>query len=306
MEYRQLGTDGPQVLGLGAWPLGHGMGYVADQVAVDTVRAAIDAGITLVDTAQAYWTSEATLSKALKDGYRERCFLATKVSRDYSRQGIMAAMEASLRALHVDYVDLYQIHSWGPQHPIEESMEAMARLQEQGKARFIGVSNFSANQMARAQETALFQSNQPRYSMFDREFEDQDMTYCAQEGIGILTHSSLAKGLLTGKYAPGHVFADDDERSGFGRFQGQAFADYLAVVERLREVASDKGLTMIQLAVAWVLRTPTVTCTLVGAKNPAQAQEPLGAVGVTFEDDELEAIESALAAAPDVPPGPRR
>ncbi len=143
MNHRQLGKDGADipVLGLGAWPIGGGMGNMDDRDCIDTVRTAIDSGITLLDTAQAYRTSEATLGRALKDGYRERCFLATKVSRQYSRGDIENAIENSLRNLDVDYVDLYQIHSWNPQYPIEESMETMARLQEQGKTRFIGVSN---------------------------------------------------------------------------------------------------------------------------------------------------------------------
>ena len=149
MNYRQLGKDGADipVIGLGAWPIGGGMGNMDDRESIDTVRTAIDSGITLLDTAQAYRTSEATLGRALKDGYRERCFLATKVSRQYSRGDIENAIENSLRNLDVDCVDLYQIHSWNPQYPIEESMETMARLQEQGKTRFIGVSNFNAAQM---------------------------------------------------------------------------------------------------------------------------------------------------------------
>ena len=149
MKYRQLGKNGADipVIGLGAWPIGGGMGNMDDGNCIDTVRTAIDSGITLLDTAQAYRTSEATLGRALKDGYRERCFLATKVSHQYSRQDIENAIENSLRNLDVDCVDLYQIHSWNPQYPIEESMETMARLQEQGKTRFIGVSNFNAAQM---------------------------------------------------------------------------------------------------------------------------------------------------------------
>ena len=152
MEYRQLGNNGPQVpvIGLGAWPIGGGMGNVEDDLAIATIRAAIDSGITLLDTAQAYRTSETTVGKALKDGYRERCFLATKVSGDYSRQGIIDAMDNSLRQLQVDFVDLYQIHGWSPEYPVQESMETMASLQEQGKTRYIGVSNYDAAQMRQA------------------------------------------------------------------------------------------------------------------------------------------------------------
>jgi aryl-alcohol dehydrogenase-like predicted oxidoreductase len=301
MKYRQLGKDGPQVpvLGLGTWPLGGGMGRVDERTAIATIHAALDNGITLIDTAQAYHTSEATIGKALKGSYRERCFLATKVSGDYSREGIRAAMENSLRALGVDYVDLYQIHWWDPQYPIEESMETMARLQQEGKTRYIGVSNFNAKQMQQALQIARFHSNQPGYNMFDRQIEAKDIPFCEREGIGIVAHSPLAKGLLTGKYTPGHKFAADDERSDFPRFQGETFARYLAVADQLKEVAHAKGLSLIQLAISWMLRLPAITCVLVGAKNPAQVEDHLGAVGVTFSDDELARIEEILADAPD-------
>ena len=300
MNYRQLGKDGADipVIGLGAWPIGGGMGNMGDRDSIDTVRTAIDSGITLLDTAQAYRTSEATLGRALKDGYRERCFLATKVSRQYSRGDIENAIENSLRNLNVDYVDLYQIHSWNPQYPIEESMETMARLQEQGKTRFIGVSNFNAAQMQQAYDIAPFHSNQPRYNMFDRNVEAEDLDFCRQTGIGILAHSPLGKGLLTGKYAPGHVFSEDDERANSPRFQGDLFARYLAVADQLKSVAADKNITMVQLAIAWLLRREEVTCVLVGAKNSDQVKEHVGAADVAFSDDELVRIERVLQGTP--------
>jgi aryl-alcohol dehydrogenase-like predicted oxidoreductase len=274
------------------------MGQMEDRAAIATVRAAIDSGITLVDTAQAYRTSEEIVGRALKDGYRDRCFLATKVSRDYSRQGIAAAMEESLRKLDVDHVDLYQIHGWNPQYPVDESMEAMARLREQGKTRFIGVSNFNADRMGQALRAARFHSNQPRYNLFDRGIEAEDIPFCAREGVGILAHSPLAKGLLTGRYAPGHRFPEDDERSRFPRFQGEVFAQYLAAAERLKAVARDRGLSLVQLAVAWLLRLPAVACVLVGAKNPDQVREHAGAAEARFSDDELARIETILKDAP--------
>ena len=301
MNHRQLGKDGADipVIGLGAWPIGGGMGNMDDRDSIDTVRTAIDSGITLLDTAQAYRTSEATLGRALKDGYRERCFLATKVSRQYSRADIETAIENSLRNLDVDCVDLYQIHSWNPQYPIEESMETMARLQEQGKTRFIGVSNFNAAQMQQAYNIAPFHSNQPRYNMLDRNIEAEDLDFCRHTGIGILAHSPLGKGLLTGKYAPGHIFSEDDERAGSPRFQGDLFARYLAVADELKSVAAEKNITMVQLAIAWLLRREEVTCVLVGAKNSDQVKEHVGAADVEFSDDELERIEKILQDTPE-------
>lgn len=296
MQYRQLGKDGPPVpvLGFGAWPIGGGMGQVEEKAAVELVRVAIDSGITLLDTAQAYRNSESIIGRALQDGYRERCFLATKVSFDYSPKAIRTAIENSLRALGVDYVDLYQIHSWKREYPIAESMVAMAQLQQEGKIRYIGVSNFNAAQMAQAMQIVPFASNQPRYNMFDREIESADLPFCQQAGIAILAHSPLAKGLLGGKYRPDTSFPSDDERSRFPRFQGETFVRYLAVADQLKEVAQDKGLSLVQLAIAWQLRLPAITCVLVGAKNKAQVIEHLGAVGVTFSEAELARIEQIL------------
>lgn len=303
MEQRQLGKNGPlvSVLGLGAWPLGGGMGQVDERTAINTIHAAIDQGITLIDTAQAYRSSEGTLGRALKGSYRDRCFLATKVSGDYTRQGIRSAIENSLRELAVEYVDLYQIHSWRAEPPVEESMAELQRLQTEGKVRYLGVSNYNADQMARALKTARFHSNQPRYNLIDRGIEAVDLPFCEQAGIGILAHSPLAKGLLTGKYTPNYQFPPDDERANFPRFQGETFARYLAVAKRLEEeIAKPKGLTMVQLAIAWQLRLPAITCVLVGAKDPQQVQEHLGAVGVTFSPEELAQIDTILADAPQV------
>ncbi len=300
MQHRMLGKDGPEVsaIGLGAWPIGGGMGILDEKVSIATVRTAIDSGITLLDTAQAYRTSEGTLGKALGDGYRERCFLATKVSRKYSPADIEAAIENSLRSLNVEYVDLYQIHGWNAEYPVEESMEAMVKLRDQGKVKYIGVSNYNAEQMQRAYDVAPIQSNQPRYNMFDRRIEAEDLAYCERMGVGILPHSPLGKGLLTGKYSADSVFPEDDERSKFPRFQGDLFAGYCAVTDRLKAIAQEKGINMVQLAVAWLLRRSAVSCVLVGAKNPDQLKDHIAAVEVTFSEEELKRIDQILEATP--------
>jgi aryl-alcohol dehydrogenase-like predicted oxidoreductase len=297
MDYRVLGADGPKVpvLGFGAWPIGGGMGAVDEANAIATIHSAIDNGITLIDTAQAYRSSEDIIGKALKGGYRQRCFLATKVSFSYSREAILSAIDNSLRALQTDHVDLYQIHGWNPAYPIEESMETLAGLQKAGKARYLGVSNFNAAQMAQALQTTPYHSNQVPYNFFQRQIETADIPFCERSGIGILAHSPLAKGLLTGTYAPGYVFPAADERANMPNFQGETFARYLARADQLKQIAAGKGLTLVQMAIAWLLRLPAVTCVLVGAKNPAQVQEHLGAVGVTFAEDELAQIEAILA-----------
>ncbi|GIL12629.1 MAG: oxidoreductase [Chloroflexota bacterium] len=296
MEQRPLFKGGPSVaaLGLGAWPLGGGMGRVEKNEAVAVIRAAIDSGITLVDTAQGYHTSESFTGEALRDGYRDRCFLATKVSGDFSPDGIVQAMENSLRELGVDYVDLYQIHWWDDAYPMDDALAALAKLQQDGKTRYIGVSNFDAAQMRQSLRVAPFQTNQIVYNLFDRQIEAEDIPFCEQHGIGILAHSVLAKGLLTGKYTPDSRFAPDDERAEFPRFQGETFARYLKAAENLHTIAADYGLSLVQLAIAWVLRLPAVTCALVGAKTTGQVQDYLGAVGVKLSEGDLARIDELL------------
>ena len=300
MRYRQLIRDGTQVsvIGLGTWPLGGHMGQMDEQMAISITRAAIDNGINLIDTAQAYFPSEARLGRALKDGYRERCFLATKVIGDYSPAGICTAIEESLRLLDVDYVDLYQVHHPDPDYPFDQTMQALERLQEQGKTRYFGVSNFGVEHMQPAFETAPFHTNQSRYNMLDRRVEAETLPFCERRGIGVLAHSPLAKGLLTGRYRVGHKFPDDDERARLPRFQGASFAHYVEVADRLQALAADKGISLVQMAIGWLLRLPVVSCVLVGAKNPAQVRDHLAAADVTFSDDELARIETILENTP--------
>jgi aryl-alcohol dehydrogenase-like predicted oxidoreductase len=298
MEQRALGKDGPPVpvLGFGAWPIGGGMGRVARTAAVAAVRAAIDSGVTLVDTAEGYRTSEEIVGEALRDGYRERCFLATKASMDFSPRGIRAAMEKSLRALRVEQVDLYQVHSWNPRYPIEKTMEEMRRLRDEGKTRFVGVSNFDAEQMARAVGVCPIQSNQVRYNLFSREIENQTVPWCQAHGVGIIVHSPLAKGLLTGRYTPASVFPPEDERSTvYPEFSGTFLAERLHTAEKLGRIAEKKGISLLQFALAWTLRLSAVSCTLVGAKSVDQVRDHLSAVGVRISTEELLRVESALA-----------
>jgi aryl-alcohol dehydrogenase-like predicted oxidoreductase len=298
MTMRPLGDRGPKVpaLGFGAWPIGGGLGRVDRAAAIATVRAAIDAGITLIDTAEGYRSSEGILGEALAGDLRDRVFLATKVSFDYSPKAIRTAMENSLRALRTDHVDLYQIHGWNPAFPIEPSMGAMRRLQEEGKTRFVGVSNFLPEHMERAAAVCPFVSNQVKYSLLFRDIErDGTIDWCERHGIGIIVHSPLAKGLLTGRYTPASTFPDDDERSGFPDFQGSRFRAHLAKADRLAAIARAKDISLVQLAVAWTLVRPVVSCTLVGAKSPDQAREHAAASGVTFTPGELADIEFTVA-----------
>ena len=301
MEYRQLGKNGPKVsvIGLGLWPLVGGLGRIREKDAIAVIRYALDRGINLVDAAQSYENSEELLGKALRDGYRDRCFIATKVSWKYSRTDVEAAIESSLRKLRVDYVDLYQVHGWWDhKYPIEETMGAMAKIREQGKARYIGVSNFNAEQVRRTLTITSFQSNQILYNMFRREREAEDIPSCREQGVGVIAHTAMAHGLLAGRMKPGQKFARDDYRSRLDRFQGDTFERCLQVAGRLEEVARDKGISLVQLALAWILRTDAVSCLLTGAKRASQIDEQLNAPDTTFSDEELSRIGTILADAP--------
>ncbi len=301
---RQLGRDGPlvPVLGFGAWPIGGGMGTVGEAEAIATIRAALDCGLTLLDTAQAYRGSEALIGRALREGYRNRAFIATKVSGCYSRTDIEQALDASLRALGVDCIDLYQLHSWNPKYPIEESMAALLDAQRAGKIRHLGVSNFNAAQLAQTLALGRIVSVQNRYNLIDREIEAEVLPFCARAGVGVLPHSALAKGLLAGKFAPGHVFPADDERSSFMRFKGDEFAGHLAVVDQLKEFAQAKGCSLVALSLGWLLRKPEVTCVLTGARTPDQVRAQAVAATLSFSPGELALIDAILARLPR-PPG---
>ena len=181
-------------IGLGAFPIGGAMGHVESNAGIATVRAAIDAGMTLIDTAEGYGDSERLVGEALRDGYRDRCFLSTKVTHTYTPAAITAALENSLKALRTEIVDLYQVHHWRPQFPLDETMDTMERLREQGKVRFVGVSNFRAPQLQQAISFGPVQSDQLCYNMFQRsDSEDVDFPECTRQGVGVLVQSTLRR-----------------------------------------------------------------------------------------------------------------
>ncbi len=308
MNYRQLGVNGPEVsaIGLGMWPLVGGMGRVEEADAIRTIRHALDCGINLVDAAQSYENSEELLGKALKGGYRERCFIATKVSWKYSRADVETAISASLRKLDVDYVDLYQVHGWWDhEYPIEETLETMESVKRRGMARYIGVCNFNAEQIDRSLAITAIQSNQILYNMLCRQREAVDIPACQARGVGIIAHTAMAHGFLSGRFKAGQKFAKDDYRSRLERFRGRTYAKCLKVVGRLEEVANEKGISLVQLALGWILRQDAVSCLLTGAKRPSQIDEQLRAPGTRFSAEELERIDAILKDAPDLLAGPR-
>ena len=300
MDSRPLGTAGdirgPQVsvVCLGAWPLGGGMGRLPEDQAIATVHAALDAGMTFIDTAEGYRTSESVLGKALR-GRRQEAFLATKLSGDHSPEHIARAIENSLRSLGTDYVDLYQLHSPRPEWPIEDTMAELLELREQGKIRHIGVSNFSGDQHREAAGHGPVSSSQPRYNMLFREAEQDVLPACLELGIGVIAHSPLAKGILTGKYRPGHRFPDDDERSDHFVFREGGLDRAWQVVPALQAWAGDHGRDIVQLAIAWTLAHPAMASCIVGAKTPEQVVHNASAADWRLSEPEMAELREILA-----------
>jgi aryl-alcohol dehydrogenase-like predicted oxidoreductase len=301
MQQRQLGHDGPlvPVIGFGAWPIGGGMGSIDERQAIATLHHALECGVTLIDTAEAYRTSEEIVGRALAawSGPREQVFVATKVrSDDLSAGHIEQAVERSLRLLGVETIDLVQAHGWDAHHAIEATMDAFQNLVDSGKVRYVGVSNFDVPQMQAAWNRHPFQSLQPRYNLFDREIESSILPYCEREQIGVLAHSPLAKGLLTMRYRADHVFPADDERSQMPRFQGDEFRRRTAQATRLNAWAQERGHSVLELAIAWVVSHPAVTVCLCGAKSPEQVDDHVRAADWQLTDEERRDVERILRA----------
>lgn len=300
MKQRQLGRDGPfvPVIGFGAWPIGGGLGAVDDRDAIKTLHHAFEQSVTFIDTAEAYRTSEELVGRALASwsGPRDRIFVATKVRGDDLSAGHIAeAAERSLRQLGVETIDLLQAHSWDAHHPIDETMRAFERLVTSGKVRYVGVSNFDVPQMEAAWQALPFHSLQPRYNVLDREVEAAILPYCQQRGIGVLAHSPLAKGLLSGRYESGHTFAPDDERAHMARFQGDQFSRMLAWTAPLSRWAAERGHTLLELAIAWVLSHPAVTVCLCGGKSPEQVDDHVRAASWELSAEDRADIDRLVA-----------
>jgi len=294
MEQRTLGLNGPKVseICFGAWPIGGGLGSVDKKIAINTIHSAISDGITFFDTAEGYQTSERILGEALK-GKRQSTIIGSKFSGDdHSESHIFSAIDQSLNALKTDYIDLYQIHTPQEQWPIEDTMASLNKLIDKGKIRYLGVSNFSSAQTTKARSFGLIQSSQPKYNLLFHEEEDSNIKYCLENKIGVMAHSVLAKGLLTGKYRPGHRFNDDDERRLFNFFKGDLFVSVISVLDKLSDWSNSRGRTLTELAVAWVLARPGISTALVGLKTPAQVKEIVSATSWYLTKEEMEEISS--------------
>jgi voltage-dependent potassium channel beta subunit len=315
MQYRHLGRSGLKIseIGLGSW-LTYG-GAVEDAQAIACIHRAFELGVNFFDTANVYrqGAAERVVGRALQGIDRDDYVLATKVffqmgpgpnDRGLSRKHVMEQCERSLRRLGVDYVDLYQCHRPDPETPVEETLRALDDLVTQGKVLYVGVSEWSAEQLdqARAIQRELqfdpIVSNQPQYSMLVRTIEVEVLPLSKQLGIGQVVWSPLAQGVLTGKYLPGEQLPRDsraanDEISGFMTLLLRDAV--LEAVQSLRPIAQELGISMAQLAIAWVLREPGVSSAIVGASRPEQVDENVAASGIELGGDVLAAIDAALA-----------
>jgi aryl-alcohol dehydrogenase-like predicted oxidoreductase len=317
-EKRRLGNSALYItpIGYGAWAIGGGnwefaWGSQDDNESVATIERAIDSGINWIDTAAIYGLghSEEIVAKALKN-ISSKPYVFTKCSmrwdsdrkiyRSLKAASIQEEVENSLRRLKIDVIDLYQIHWPNPEEEIEEGWETMARLQQQGKVRYIGVSNFNVEQMKRAQKIAPITSLQPPYSLLNRNIEPEILPFCEQNNIGVINYSPMVSGLLTGKMTAERIqqMPADDWRKRSPNFNEPKLSRNLRLVEILREIGNSHGVEPGVIAIAWTLLHPAVTAAIVGARRPDQVDGVLPSATLRLSNAETDRLESFLRANP--------
>lgn len=314
VEKRKLGNSDLHItrLGIGAWAIGGSgwygsMGPHNEADSVPAIHAALDHGLNWIDTAALYGLghSEEVVARAIQ-GRSPRPYVFTKCERvwDSARHvgaslkadSIRRECEGSLRRLKVDAIDLYQIHWPEPDEDIEEGWSTLARLKEEGKVRYIGVSNFSVQQMKRAMAIAPITSLQPPYSMVTREIEKEILPYAQKNGIGVIAYSPMSAGLLTGAMTRERVrnFTAEDWRRNLPNFQEPLLSRNLELVEVLRAIGARHGRIPGEVAIAWVVANPAVTGAIVGVRSPKQVEGTIGAADLRLTSDEMAEIEAAL------------
>jgi aryl-alcohol dehydrogenase-like predicted oxidoreductase len=318
MRYVRLGKTELDVseVGLGTWAFGGEWGSYDRGEAKSVIQRALELGVTLFDTPQGYGfgLAEGLLGEALSDVPRPDVVVATKgglrqegdrLVRDCSPEWLAAGVEASLRELGTDYIDLYQLH-WPDEHtPFEATGEALAGLKDQGRIRHVGVSNFSPAQMDALSRAVPVETLQPPYHPFRRGIEAEILPYAAEHDIGVLVYGPLAHGLLSGHVTADAAFGEGDWRSYHPDFRGQTFARNQRVAQRLGELAASLSVSLPRLAVAWALSHPAVDVALIGARRPGQLDETVAASGLELTAEDLAAIDGILAdAAPVRGPSP--
>jgi aryl-alcohol dehydrogenase-like predicted oxidoreductase len=311
MQTRKLGNSDLMItpIGVGAWAMGgpgwaFAWGAQDDDASIAAIRTALEAGINWIDTAAVYGLghSEEVVARAL-EGVSPKPYVFTKCERVWNedrqignclkRASIRSECEDSLRRLKVDVIDLYQVHWPEPEADIEEGWTAMAELKEEGKVRWIGVSNFSRAQMERIEKIAPITSLQPPYNILTRRIEREELPYCAERGIGVLAYSPMKSGLLTGTMTRERAasFPPDDFRRNVAAFQEPQLSRHLELAELLRRIGERHGRSPGEVAVAWTLRDPAVTAAIAGMRSAAQAGGVLGAAAFRLSKEEIAEIE---------------
>jgi len=323
MQYRQLGESDVKVsaVTMGCWAIGgRWWGGTDDAKAIAAIHKAIDVGMTSFDSAPAYGFghSESVIGQAIK-GRRDKVQLLTKyglnwevekgeyyfsaedddgvnrrVYRHAGKDAVIRECEQSLERLGTDYIDVYQCHWRDPTTPVEETMEAMVRLIEAGKVRAAGVSNFTVEEMEACREVVPLASDQPPYSMVKRDIEADVLPYCRQNNIGVVVYSPMQLGLLSGRLTMDRKFPEGDMRADSAYFSPENRRRVIAFCDSLRPIAAAHGATVAQLVINWTIRRPGITAALVGARNPAQAQENAAASELTLTEDETARIDTLV------------
>lgn len=305
-----LGKSGLEVsrVAFGTWQLGGEWGSFDPEKAKAAIRHARELGVNFFDTAQAYGfgTSEKVLGEALADELkrdRDSIVLATKgginpgvdPSRDSSREWLRSGVDASLEALGVEHIDLYQVHWPDEQTPFEDTAGYLQEIVDEGKIRHVGVSNYSAPQMSDFEKVRPVETLQPPYHLFRRAIEDDVLPYAIEHEVGVLVYSPLGSGLLTGSLTEDSTFEDSDWRSKASAYTGDKLNQNLAAVAELSDLAADKGLHVSQLAIAWTLAKPGVHVAIVGARSKENIERSLAAADVELSADDVAAIEAITA-----------
>jgi aryl-alcohol dehydrogenase-like predicted oxidoreductase len=310
----RLGMTDLQVsaIAFGTWQLGGEWGQFDEDDATAAIRQALELGVNLFDTAQGYGfgASEQLLGRALRDelaNHRDEVVIATKgglrmtddgLVRDSSPAWLRSGVDASLEALGLDHIDIYQVHWPDPKVPFADTAGALQQLVDQGKIRHVGVSNFDAAEIAEFAKTRPVETLQPPYDLFRRGIQDEILPYCREHDVGVLVYGALAHGLLTGAMDDSTTFAADDWRSGAPFFKGEDFHRNLAVVRELKRFAEDElGVSVSRLAIAWTLANPAVQVTIVGARHPDHIADSVAAAGLTLSEADLERIDRIMAGA---------
>jgi len=300
MQYHKIGSSDLEAssLGMGCVTFGR---EIERETCFDVMDRAIERGITLFDTAEAYASgaSETVLGQWIAErGVRDRIVLATKVSGTLTKQRVISSAEESLRRLQTDRIDLFQLHVWDNTTPLEESLAALTTLVEQGKVRAIGCSNWSAWQLSKALLLiqaggfAPMQSVQPPYNLVQREIETDLLPLCADQNIGVLSYSPLGAGFLTGKYRRGQEVPKGTRFDVIPGHQPIYFTDHgYRVLERMDEAAARSGRSMVQLALSWVLSRTNTTSVLIGARHPAQVDQAFEAESAGLETELQELLD---------------